>query len=306
LTLAVDDADRVWAPLLERLHGPLRAALRGAGIDRAALAQCILVGGATRMPSVRRVVADLLQREPVHHGDPDLLVAEGAAIQAAMIDGATAVEDMVVTDVASHSLGISSSRQIGTQMVHGYFAPIIHRNTVIPTMRADTFCTLHDDQRAITLQVFEGEARRAEDNRKIGELELTKIPKGPAPKSFTVRFTYDQNGMLEVEAELEETKAKVAAVFRREGGEVTGPELEQARARLRAVRADPMDRPRYRDLHARAKQLWQECSVEQRATLDALLVALETALEAQDPKQLETAYQALLKRCQAIDNDQRW
>ena len=306
LTISIDDVERIWAPLLERLHGPLRAALRGAGIDRDGLAECIFVGGATRMPCVHRVATEVLQRAPIHHGDPDLLVAEGAAIQAAMIDGAAAVEDLVVTDVVSHSLGISTSRQIGAQMVHGYFAPIIHRNTVIPTMRTESFSTLYDDQREITLQVFEGEARRVQDNRKIGELHLTKIPKGPAPKSFTVRFTYDQNGLLEVEAEIDETKTKAAAVFRRQGGEVTGAELEHARARLRAVRADPMDRPRYRDLHARAKQLWEECSLEQRATLDALLVALEAALDTRDPKQLETTYQALLKRCQAIDHDQRW
>jgi molecular chaperone HscC len=296
----------VWAPLVDRLHGPLRAALRGAGVARDRLAEVLLVGGATRMPCVRRAVADILGREPVHHGDPDLLVAEGAVIQAAMIERAAVVEDMVVTDVASHSLGVSTTRRIGTRRVDGYFSPVIHRNSVIPTSQWDMFSTLDDDQTKVHLQIYEGDGRRVEDNRKIGELVVDGIPRGRAPKDFRVRFTYDQNGMLEVEAEVVDTKKVASAIFRRSGGEVTGGELEAARARLKAARADPMDRPRYRDLIARAKLLWQESDRAQQIRLDDLLEAFEAALDGRNPQELERAYTALLAHCQASDHDQRW
>lgn len=306
LSLAVEEVDRVWAPLVQRLHGPLRAALRGAGVERAALAEVLLVGGATRMPCIRRVVTEILGREPIHHGDPDLLVAEGAAIQAAMIDGAKATEEMVVTDVASHSLGVEVSKHVGSRNVSGYFSPIIHRNTTIPTTQSEVYSTLHDDQEAVVMNVYEGDGRRVEDNRKIGSLEVDGIPPGRAPKGVRVQFTYDQNGMLEVEAEILETQKRVSAVFRREGGEVTGPELERARARLRAARADPMDRPRYRDLHARAKLLWRELTPAVRARLDVLLLEFEAAMEARAPKDLERTYAALLACCQEIDRGERW
>jgi molecular chaperone HscC len=306
ITITCDEAERAWASLIGRLHGPMRAALRGAGIDRKQLMEVVLVGGATRMPCVQRAVAEILEIEPVYRGDPDLVVAEGAAIQAAMIDGAAAVQEMVVTDVASHSLGVEVLREIGSHRVGGYFKPVIHRNTVIPTTQSDMFSTIHDDQREVTLRIYEGDGRRVEDNRKVGELEVKGIPRGPAPKQFTVRFTYDQNGMLEVEAEIAETRARVSAVFRREGGEVSGAELEQARARLMAIRADPLDRPRYRDLYARAKLLWQELDPPRRAELDRLLDAFDAATTTRGAVELERSFQALLRACEAIDHGERW
>ena len=306
IALTADEVDRLWAPLIGRLHAPLRAALRGAGIDRTQLAEVVLVGGATRMPCVQRAVAEILACQPVHRGDPDLVVAEGAAIQAAMIDGATVVQEMVVTDVASHSLGVEVAREVGSQRLSGYFSPVIHRNTVIPTTQSESFSTLDDDQRSVTLRIYEGDGRRVADNRKIGELEVTGIPRGRAPKHFVVRFTYDQNGMLEVQAEIAETKAQVSAVFRREGGEITGPELEKARARLRSIRADPMDRPRYRDLYARARLLWSELDPARRAPLDHLLDVFDAALARRDTAELERSFQALLAACEAIDHGERW
>jgi len=306
LVITVEEVDQVWAPLVLRLHAPIRSALRGARVERAQLADVILVGGATRMPCVRKVVAEILEREPLVHGDPDLLVAEGAGIQAAMIDGAKAVGEMVVTDVASHSLGVDVTRVIGSKHVDGYFTPIIHRNTVIPTSQWESFQTMFDDQREVLLGIYEGDGRRVEDNRKIGELQVKGIPPGRAPKSFQVRLTYDLNGMLEVEAEIAETKATVSAVFRRDGGDVSPEMLEQARARLRAVRADPLDRPRYRDLHARAKLLWSELDHRKRDRLDSLIHDFETALAAREPKALEQTYDALMRCCEELDRGERW
>ena len=306
IALTADEVDRLWAPLIGQLHGPLRAALRGAGIDRKQLAEVVLVGGATRMPCVQRAVAEILACQPAHRGDPDLVVAEGAAIQAAMIDGAAAVQEMVVTDVASHSLGVEVARELGSHLLGGYFTPVIHRNTVIPTTQSETFSTIYDDQRSVRLRIYEGDGRRVADNRKIGELEVAGIPRGRAPKPFVVRFTYDQNGMLEVQAEIPETKAQVSAVFRREGGEVTGAELERARARLHAIRADPMDRPRYRDLYARAKLLWSELDPACRAPFDRLLDVFDAALARRDTVELERTFQALLAACEAIDHGERW
>jgi molecular chaperone HscC len=165
---------------------------------------------------------------------------------------------------------------------------------------------MHDDQTVVELAVYEGDARRVEENRKIGKLDITKIPKGPAPKSFTVRFTYDLNGMLEVEAQVDETGTKASAVFKRDGGTLTGAELEDARRRLRAVRADPMDRPRYRDLYARAKLLWRELDHRKRDMLDTLIEQFEGAMQGRDPASLERAYNALLHHCETLDRGERW
>lgn len=306
LEIAADEVDRAWEPLVARLHGPVKSAVKHAGIDRAELAEVVLVGGATRMPCVRRAIAELFGREPLCHGDPDLLVAEGAAIQAAMVDGAGAVGDLVVTDVASHSLGVSTSRHVGSRLVDGYFSPVIHRNTVIPTSQWNVYSTLHDDQQWLDLGIYEGEGRRVEDNRRIGALRVFGIPRGPAPKDVKVRFTYDHNGMLEVEAEVVETKKVVSVVFQRTGGEVTGDALDAARGRLRAIRSDPADRPRYRDVMARAKLLWAEGDARVRQRIDLLATAFESALAGRAPADIDRAYQALLACCKELDRDERW
>jgi molecular chaperone HscC len=305
-SVTADELDGLWEPLVARLRGPLRSALRGAGVERDALSEIILVGGATRMKCVARAVEELLGRTPRHHADPDLLVAEGAAIQAAMIDADAAVGDLVVTDVASHSLGVDTAREIGGKRVPGYFSPIIHRNTVIPTSRSEVFSTIDDDQRVVVFGVYEGEAREVKHNRKIGELKVSGIPLGPAPKAVEVRFTYDQNGLLEVEARIVDTGKQVAKVFERAGGELSGKALDEARARLKALRADPLERPRYRDLHARARLLWQEASAVDRLQLDALIDRFDVALEQRNPDELEKAYAALLARCEAMDGGERW
>jgi molecular chaperone HscC len=308
VTVTAEEIDALWEPLVARLRGPLRTALRGAGVDRAALAEVILVGGATRMKCVVRAVEELLGRTPRHHADPDLLVAEGAAIQAAMIDAdaGSAIGDMVVTDVASHSLGVDTARELGGRIVNGYFQPIIHRNTVIPTSQSEVFSTIKDNQREVLFGVYEGEAREVKDNRQIGELRVTGIPLGPAPKPVEVRFTYDQNGLLEVEAKVLDTEKVFNKVFERTGGELKGKALDEARTRLRALRADPMDRPRYRDLHARARLLWQELDPFGRAQLDVLIDAFQVAIDGRNPDAIEKSYAALLARCEQIDGGERW
>jgi len=306
VTISEAEASRTWVPLLDRIHGPLRAALRGAGVQRDQLAEVVLVGGATRMSCITRAVADIFGRKPLHHGDPDLLVAEGAAIQAALIAEDAAVSDLVVTDVASHSLGVDAAREIGHRHVPGFFVPIIHRNTVIPTSRWEIFNTIGDDQKEIHFGVYEGEARRVSDNRKIGELRVRGLPRKPAGLEVRVRFTYDHNGMLEVEAEVPQSGQKATKVFHRLRGELAGAELNGARARLRALRADPMDRPLYRDLHARASVLWQEAPAMEREILGALMDALEAAADGRNPAEVERAYQALLRHCETVDGNERW
>jgi molecular chaperone HscC len=207
--------------------------------------------------------------------------------------------------VSSHSLGVDTCKQIGGRFVPGYFSPIIHRNTVIPTSSWESYLTIEDHQKSLLFGVYEGESRMVAENRKIGELEV-KVPRGPAGKEVRVRFTYDQNGMLEVEAHVVETGKAVTKVFHRSGGEVTGDALEKARSRLRALRADPMDRPRYKDLHARAKLLWQEANPREREVLGALIDAFDEAVAGRNPAEIEKVYTALLARCEAMDRGERW
>lgn len=113
----------------------------------------VLVGGATRMPAVQQMVATLFGRLPYRHLDPDTIVALGAATQAACKARDEAIEELILTDVCPYTLGISAAR---SEEVSGVFAPIIERNTVIPTSRVKRFSSTHAEQKMIRIEVYQG------------------------------------------------------------------------------------------------------------------------------------------------------
>jgi molecular chaperone HscC len=294
-----------WRSLLDQVIAPVRSALRGASISTHDVEKVIFVGGATRMGAVRKVVDELLRREVLDGIDPDLTVVHGATVQAALCADDEAVADIVVTDVASHSLGINYTKELADTHVDGYFAPIIHRNTALPTSRTKSFLTLHRNQRAMDLEIYEGEARRAKDNRKIGTLKVKGIPKGPPGQEVEVTFTFDLNGILQVDAKVSETGQVFTAVFERSGQTLEGKELEAAKVRLSAIRADPTERPEIRDLLARADLLCQDLVGPRRELLEAGISALEEAILTRTPRLIEQAAEQLRAMCDQLGGE-RW
>src|SRR6185436_6788229 len=129
LAFTRDEAEAAWLPLLARLRQPIDRALRDADLRADQIDEILLVGGATRMPCVARLVAQLFGRMPLRSLPPDEAVALGAAVQAALLDRHAAVADLVVRDVAPFTLGISTTRAFGSRRVGGVFTPILDRGT---------------------------------------------------------------------------------------------------------------------------------------------------------------------------------
>lgn len=304
--ISEEQANRCYAPLMERLLAPCRTAIRGAGVKVEQLDEVILVGGATRMKAVRAFVRDTFGREPMADIDPDLVVAHGAAIQAALCADDEGVSDMVVTDVASHSLGTSVVRKIGVRYEDGFFAPIIHRNTVIPVSRVEHFWPVEPLQTELELGVFEGESRRVEENRYIGKLAVRGIPVRADDRGVVVRFTYDLNGILEVEATVSATGKSVVTAFKRDGAELSGAELEKFQSRLGAIKNNPLDRPKFRDALTRARLLWKDVGPEQRERLGVAIDMFAAAVESGADGDIQARYEALLALCVELDGGERW
>ncbi len=294
LTLSREDAQRAWRPLLERLRFPILRALRDARLKPEEIDEVLMVGGASRMPCVITLAADLFGKRPHDELHPDEAVAKGAAIQAALKAGEEAVEDLVVTDVAPFTMGIASGTKMGTRVVSGLFSPILERGTVIPASRVERFFTLEDGQTQLLVEVFQGEHSLCRDNHKLGELSLRELPRAPAGETWVdVRFTYDLNGILEVEARVMETERVEHLLIESRPGKLSKKELERARASMKRIKFHPRDSLPNRTALARADALFAETSGLERELLGQLLAAFRAALESQDPAVIDPTRERL-------------
>jgi molecular chaperone HscC len=245
------------------------------------------------MPSIIERVTTLFGKPPLCRLNPDEVVALGAGIQAGLIARAERLDDLVVTDVAPFTLGISISKKFGLEHRDGYFLPIIGRNTTIPVSRVQTVVTLRPNQTEVTIDIYQGEGRRVEDNLRLGEFRVTGIPRGPAGQALDVRFTYDLNGVLEVEATIVATRERFAHVVTKHARGLSPEQVAGAVAAMRAIKTHPREETANRFLLRRAERLFGELPGEQRSMLGDLLDGLEEALELGDRDAIDRHREAL-------------
>jgi len=192
MTITRAKFEELTADLTERCRGPVMQALSDAKLSPSDIDEVALVGGTTRMPAVQKLVQEIFGKEPNKSINPDEVVAVGAAIQAAILEGEMG-EEMVLLDVTPLSLGVETEG--------GVMTTLIARNTTIPTSKKEIFSTAADGQTAVDIRVFQGERPMARDNRLLGEFRLDGIP--PAPRGvpqIEVAFDIDANGILHVSA----------------------------------------------------------------------------------------------------------
>jgi molecular chaperone HscA len=209
--------------VLDRCAPSVRRALKDAALDPGALSGVILVGGATRMPLVRRFVAALFGREPLADIDPDQVVALGAAVQADILvrqqGQGEGRDDVLLLDVVPLSLGLET--------MGGVVEKLIHRNTTIPCGATQTFTTYADKQTGFDLHVVQGEREMVAECRSLARFKLTGIPPMSAGMArLEVTFLVDADGLLHVTAR-EETTGKQTAIQVKPSYGLTDEEVER-------------------------------------------------------------------------------
>jgi molecular chaperone DnaK len=280
--------------LIQRTVEPCKAALKDAGLSAGEIKEVVLVGGMTRMPKVQEVVKQFFGKEPHKGVNPDEVVAIGAAIQGGVLQGD--VKDVLLLDVTPLSLGIET--------LGGVFTRLIDRNTTIPTKKSQVFSTAEDSQSAVTIRVFQGEREMAADNKVLGQFDLVGIP--PAPRGvpqIEVTFDIDANGIVNVSAKDKGTGKEQQIRIQASGG-LSETDIDQmvkdaeAHADEDKKRRALIEAKNHGEalIHSTEKTLsdyGDKVAEADKSAIEASIADLKTALEGDDPADIEAKTTAL-------------
>jgi molecular chaperone HscC len=295
---AIQDA---FDPIVARLRAPVLRAMRDSSIPLQALGEIILVGGATRMPIVRRAATKMFGRFPNLALDPDHAVALGAAVQAGLKSRDAALDEIRLTDVCPFTLGVEiAERDRSGYIRNGIFSPILERNLVIPASRSRFYSSMDDLQQAIELNVYQGESRSVAENVKLGTLTIP-IPPGKAGIEVECRFSYDTSGLLEVDVSIPSTGLTRQLVIMDDADNMNSAAVAARRKSLAKLKVHPRDDADNAAILARANRCYQESLGGEREHIGMLIAALQNAYESQDLRHIAEVRTAVGKNLDAFE-----
>lgn len=305
-TIDMNEYEKECERLLERIRKPIKRSLSDANFKLSEIDEIVLVGGATRLPIIRRFVGRIFGRVPDTSINPDEAVALGAAIQGAMKERKDAIKEVILTDVCPFTLGTEVVVERENQrMEGGHYCPIIERNTIIPASRTERLYTVYENQNKIRVNVLQGESRFANNNLTLGEL-LVDVPKGPAGKeSIDVTYTYDINSLLEVEVTIVSTKEKVRQIIKNKDNHMTDEQIEVRMKELSYLKIPPREQEENKLLLFRSERMYEESVGDIRRRIEHHVHIFELAMQKQDPIIMKEARMKFKEALDAIEEDLR-
>lgn len=299
--LSLSAFETLIEPLLERLRKPIETALRDANINASELDSVVMVGGACRMPMIRANVSRMLSKLPHSNIDYDQTIALGTAVQAGLIASDETLEEIVLTDVMPYSLGVGVHNENSNDPAELLFSPIIERNSPVPVSRADDFYPVDEKQKKIEFRIYQGEARHVGDNVMLGSVSIPVVPGDLASNKVDVRFTFDLNGILEVE--IQKDKLQRRLIIEGNPGVLSKAEIDKSFAKLADLKIHPREKTENTAALNRAYRLYEEHIGDNREYIGKLLSYFEDVLAGQDPQEIDSIRAQFEEKLDEFDDD---
>ena len=271
------ESSAVW----KRIQTVLRHVLRDSRVELEDIDAVILAGGSGKMPLVQSYMEQLFDQTPLVTGFSDQLIARGLGLVCGVMEREDEVRDYILTDICPFTLGTGVNNEADPK--HPYMSAIIERNTILPCSRVQRFSTASDYQKEVKIEILQGEEPYAEDNVQLG-LITTMVPKKKrGQESVDVRFTYDINGILEVEVTVVSTGKSVTKVLSQSMDE---KELARRMKQLEKLKVHPKDMTENQLILERLQALYEEALPETRDRLMYHIRNFESTLAEQDPRRI--------------------
>jgi molecular chaperone DnaK len=250
LEISREDYEEMIRPQLDRTMDCVQKALDDSHLAGSTINKVVLVGGSTRTPLIGRLLEERLGQTPHQEVNPDLCVAMGASIQAGIINGMDV--GAVLVDITPHSLGIRC-----VDFIQGYefpfrFAPIIHRNTALPTSRSEVFATVCDRQTEVEIEVYQGESPDIRANHCVGKFRIQGLAEVPAGNPIAVQLDLNLDGMLKVSARERATGLQKQITIENALAQFERDEQDEARERIEELWEDMSENAREADIEEEA------------------------------------------------------
>ncbi|MDD5579920.1 MAG: Hsp70 family protein [Methylobacter sp.] len=284
-------------------------ALKDAKLTASDIDEIVLVGGSTRTPCIRERLFNEFGFEPHSEVDPDLCVAMGAAIQAAMISGRQV--DTVLVDITPYTYGTSAIGMLNGEFYPFMFVPVIHKNSVLPNRKTEAFMTSTDGQEVVEITIYQGEDSDALNNIKIGEFRVEGLRDVEAGNVITLTLGLDLNGILHVSAQEKATGLEKSITIKNALSRFESTTLDTAKQRITSLfgqldsSLDAYAEPEWveapvapeieaaRNLIAKAESLFEQVSNEDKEDMINLIETLASCIEAEDIEGLKEPVEQL-------------
>lgn len=274
--------------LLARMDGPIQKVLKDAVTKVDVINDVILVGGSCKMRMVQEYIEYLLRREVKVGVSPDSAIALGCGIVAGIKERNESIKDVLLTDICPFTLGIS--------IFDGSFSPIIERNSILPCSKVQIYQTVQLGQKEITGKIYQGENRIAEKNIEVASFSIEVPVNMEDYEKISVRFTYDINGILEVDVLSLTTGKKEKLVVVSKSSHMDENQIQKRLKELQSLKMHPREEEKNKYLLEKADILFMDLTGEERKEISLWASEFQKSLDSQDDRIIKKAFQIFEKQ----------